>query len=169
MKNTNDDTPIYQAMDQAQNFACRCLADWKLTEWSFRWDYAKCRLGSCCFTRHEITLSIHFVMRNYENTEQIHDTILHELAHALVWEHHRERGHGSLWKSWCLRLGAIPRAVAKGEKLVSAPYRYAIRLKDTGEIVGRYYRRPRIARTLHQLMLKGRPETKGMMELVVLE
>ena len=41
--------------------------------------------------------------------EQIRDTVLHEIAHAIAG---REAGHGLLWKVTARRIGATPRAKA---------------------------------------------------------
>ena len=41
--------------------------------------------------------------------EQIRDTVLHEIAHAIAG---REAGHGPLWKVTARRIGATPRAKA---------------------------------------------------------
>jgi predicted SprT family Zn-dependent metalloprotease len=60
-------------------------------------------MGLCVYSRRTIELSIHFVERNPE--EEIRDTILHEIAHALVGHRH---GHGPVWKKKCLEIGARP-------------------------------------------------------------
>ncbi len=44
-------------------------------------------------------------------TDNCKDTILHEIAHALVGiEHGRNHGHDEIWKAKCVELGAIPEA-----------------------------------------------------------
>ena len=41
------------------------------------------------------------------NEEEIRDTVLHEIAHAIAGP---EAGHGPLWKATARRIGATPRA-----------------------------------------------------------
>ncbi len=41
--------------------------------------------------------------------EQVRDTVLHEIAHAIAGP---EAGHGPLWKATARRIGATPRARA---------------------------------------------------------
>lgn len=60
-------------------------------------------MGLCVYHRRTIELSIHFVERNPE--EEIRDTVLHEIAHALVGHRH---GHGPVWQEKCLEIGARP-------------------------------------------------------------
>lgn len=153
-------------MEEIAAYASSCLAVAGLTDWTFIWDWAKRRLGSCRYMQKQITLSRHFVAHNTDRLDQIHDTVLHEIAHALAWEHHQEKGHGRYWKHFCRQLGANPRASAPAHSVESSPYRYHVRLRDTGEVVGYYYRRPRFARYIKKMMIKGRPETKGMLELI---
>lgn len=155
-------------MAAAESFACEQLELWKLSGsgWTFRWDHARCRLGSCRYDRKQITLSRYFVACNPHLDDQARDTILHEIAHALAWMNSGERGHGRAWKAWCLQVGAMPRASARGEQLASLPPRYLLRHRETGEVFGRYYRRPRFARWMKRMVIRGRPETLGKLELV---
>lgn len=46
---------------------------------------------------------------------------------------------------------------------------YLLRLKTTGEIVGKYHRRPSFAKYLKRMALKGRPDTLGQLELAPYE
>ncbi len=154
--------------EEIERFARNELKRWELVEWSFRWDHARRRLGSCRYKDQLITLSWHFVKLNSDKPAQIIDTILHEIAHALAWVHFREQGHGRRWKEWCLRVGATPRASAKQGEVEAEPYKYILRLKTTGEFVAGYYRKPACSRYLNRLMVRNRPETKGLLELVAI-
>jgi predicted SprT family Zn-dependent metalloprotease len=69
-----------------------------------------------------ITLSRAFVERNAERT--VRDTILHEAAHALAWEHDRVTGHGPAWKQWCAVTGAKPRRCFDEEEVTMPAARY---------------------------------------------
>jgi predicted SprT family Zn-dependent metalloprotease len=75
-----------------------------LHAWSFRFNRCKETMGLCVYHRNTIELSIHFVERD-NPAEEIRDTILHEIAHALVGPRH---GHDKVWKKKCLEIGARP-------------------------------------------------------------
>lgn len=74
-----------------------------LGHWIFEFDRAKRRAGSCKQRKHTITLSSYYVPNNSE--EDIKDTILHEIAHALAGP---RQGHNHVWKSICITIGAKP-------------------------------------------------------------
>lgn len=60
------------------------------------------------------------------------------------------------------------RAFADGHVRVTT-YKYILRLKTTGEVVGKYHRRPSFAKYLKRMALKGRPDTLGQLELAPYE
>ncbi len=68
-------------------------------DWSFRFDHAKRRFGCCNYTKKEISLSKHLTQLN--SKEQVTETLLHEIAHALTPGDH----HGKKWQAKCLELG----------------------------------------------------------------
>jgi predicted SprT family Zn-dependent metalloprotease len=68
----------------------------------FQWDRSKRRFGACYRGKSTISLSLDLTIRNSE--EQVRDTILHEIAHALTPGHH----HDYTWKMACIRIGAKP-------------------------------------------------------------
>jgi len=69
-------------------------------EWSFVFDRSKVRFGKCDYRRQQISLSRHLVELNGE--EEVQDTILHEIAHALA---PRGAGHGPKWRSLAIAIG----------------------------------------------------------------
>ncbi len=113
-----------------------------------------------------ISISVHFVRANPEAPHEIRDTILHEIAHALAWTRHGERTHGARWKQIRREIGAVPCAAAKPDAIRVTTYKYLLRLKTTGEVVGKYHRRPAFAKHLKRMALKGRPDTLGQLELI---
>lgn len=62
-----------------------------------------CLLGRCSYRDRTITLSKNYVDLNIDRL--VEDTILHEIAHALVGSGY---GHGQVWKSKCVELGCRP-------------------------------------------------------------
>lgn len=105
-------------LGDARALAEALMARHGLSGWSFGFDRARRRLGSCQPGRRRITLSA--VLTRLNDAPVIEDTILHEIAHALT----PGDGHGAAWRAACLRLGAKPeRCAADGEvALPPAPY-----------------------------------------------
>ena len=68
--------------------------------WRFQFDNAKRRGGLCRYARKEISLSRGFV--SHVPDEEVLDTLLHEIAHALVGKKHR---HDRVWKAKALAIG----------------------------------------------------------------
>ena len=93
--------------------AIRAMAERMLDEhglsekgWTFRFDNAKKRLGQCQFGPKLITMSRR--MADAVDEEEVRQTMLHEVAHALlpsrdIWGH--VTGHGPLWKSKARSIG----------------------------------------------------------------
>jgi predicted SprT family Zn-dependent metalloprotease len=88
---------------EVPQLAQRLLRLYGLEDWSFAYNRRKVEMGLCHFEARRIELSIYFVERN--GMEAIVDTLLHEIAHALVgWGH----GHDACWKRKCVEIGATP-------------------------------------------------------------
>jgi predicted SprT family Zn-dependent metalloprotease len=68
--------------------------------WRFEFDNAKRRFGCCNYTQKRITLSKHLVVLN--EIKDVKDTILHEIAHALVGRNH---GHNHVWMAKAKEIG----------------------------------------------------------------
>ena len=83
------------------------MAQHGLTEWQFAFNTNKRRAGVCRYPARgrpgRIELSRHYVLRN--PTDEVRDTILHEIAHALVGHGH---GHDEVWRAKCVEVGARP-------------------------------------------------------------
>jgi hypothetical protein len=68
--------------------------------WNFEFDTAKRRFGCCNYTKKRISLSAPLTLLRDE--QFVKNTILHEIAHALVGYKH---GHGKVWKAKAKELG----------------------------------------------------------------
>ena len=109
-------------LDDAKTLAISLLHQHGLTGWTFRFDNARRRFGSCRYGSKLITLSRPLVYLN--DVEQVRDTILHEIAHALA----PGAQHGPRWRAACLKVGAIPKRCYT-EEAVRSPPRAAPRFK----------------------------------------
>lgn len=79
--------------------------------WTFRFDKATSRLGACHFHKKEISLSR--LMVTYGELEDMEQTMLHEIAHALLPP---EAGHYKPWKVLAASIGYT------GERCGRNPY-----------------------------------------------
>lgn len=90
-----------------RDLARRLMDEHGLTDWEFGLNTNVRRAGVCFYPRRggpgRIELSAHFVERNGD--DEVRDTILHEVAHALVGPGH---GHDAVWRAMCVRVGARP-------------------------------------------------------------
>ena len=68
--------------------------------WQFAFDLAPERAGSCRYGKKQITLSVTYCLK--ASKEEIVDTVLHEIAHAIVGRTH---GHDATWKAAAQRIG----------------------------------------------------------------
>jgi predicted SprT family Zn-dependent metalloprotease len=90
---------------EAETLAVELMNEYGLIEegWTFKFDNAKRRFGLCSHRRKVISLSRYLVSLNGE--WDVRDTILHEIAHALVG---RNVHHGPTWQQMAARIGAMP-------------------------------------------------------------
>lgn len=85
--------------------------------WKFAFDNSKRRLGCCKFRIKTITFSKNYVP--LVDLVEYTDTILHEIAHALVGHGH---GHDMVWKRKALEIGCNGKRLYQGEKRVEGKY-----------------------------------------------
>ena len=94
----------------------------QLGQWSFQFDNGTKRAGCCHYTTQVLSLSHEFAKR--APAEEIKDTILHEIAHALVGKEHH---HDDVWRAKALEIGCsgrrchdlqftLPRYIVKCER-----------------------------------------------------
>lgn len=116
-------------LPEAQALALTLMANHNLSDWSFRFDLAKVRFGCCNFTKKELSLSKELVELN--DKAKVYDTILHEIAHALVGPYH---AHDKVWKQKILELGGDPRARYHHTEVVIPKRKYTVRCPHCGQI-----------------------------------
>lgn len=87
-------------LTEARELAAGLMARHGLTGWRLTFDDAKTRAGICRPARKEIGLSRPLI-RLY-SPEQVTETVLHEIAHALAGARH---GHDRVWRAIAVRIG----------------------------------------------------------------
>jgi hypothetical protein len=133
----------------------RELADTLMTEhgltaagWNFGFDNAVSRLGVCMIAKKSITISRH--MTGAAEAEQVRQTILHEIAHALLGTRtvmfsprrnghtlaarpvEKDFGHGPEWKALAASIGYT------GKRTASNPYRHGVTAPVQEPIIARF-------------------------------
>jgi len=94
--------------------------------WRFVWDNRSTkRFGLCRYGRRTISLGRKLALLN---PQEIKDTLLHEIGHALC----PGSGHGREWKLMGAVLGYRPEACKSGSDVVLPPSRYEGYCKDCG-------------------------------------
>jgi predicted SprT family Zn-dependent metalloprotease len=84
-----------------------------LIYWRLCFNRRKRAMGVCKQKVKTIYLSEHYASLN--NEEVLKDTMLHEIAHALVGVFH---GHDIVWKTKCIEIGAVPKRTADIRTLI---------------------------------------------------
>jgi predicted SprT family Zn-dependent metalloprotease len=88
-----------------------CLKNFPgLKDWNLKFDNAKRRLGQCRFKEREIGISKEYAELNDE--PRIKNTLLHEIAHALVGPGH---GHDQIWKARAKEIGCDAKSKCEDE------------------------------------------------------
>lgn len=104
----------YDALTLARDL----LKEFGLPGWDVKLNKNKRQLGVCKESIKRIELSEHYVMMN--PSDKVIDTILHEIAHALVGVAH---GHDAVWKEMCRRIGCNPLSCEKSASMPDGDWR----------------------------------------------
>jgi predicted SprT family Zn-dependent metalloprotease len=91
-------------LTDAYTLGRQLLDEHGLTDWDLRFDRAKTRAGVCRVGRREIGLSA--PLTRLHPVEEVRETLLHEIAHALVGPGH---GHDDVWRRQVVAIGGSPR------------------------------------------------------------
>ena len=92
----HDEKNLCNIVAQAQSL----LRQHGLTQWNFQFDYGTRRAGSCQYEKHLITMSYDYA--RHVSDEDVQDTLLHEIAHALVGKQHN---HDAIWRAKATEIG----------------------------------------------------------------
>ena len=98
--------PFSPRAREVHRLAGELLVAHGLHDWSFAFNRRKRDMGLCLYGPRVIQLSLHFVLLN--DDAAVRDTLLHEIAHALVGPGH---GHDAVWKHKCREVGARPERI----------------------------------------------------------
>lgn len=127
-------TGVEMELTEVRRLGEGLLAEHGLEGWTFGFDNAKRRAGLCSYADRRITVS-RTLMALYP-PEQVRETILHEVAHALAGKEH---GHDAVWRAVARRIGSTgARLVAEDAPRAPAPW---VGRCPAGHTVERY-RRP---------------------------
>lgn len=88
-------------IDEARVLAEGLMRQHHLTRWVLVFDGARARAGVCRFARHEIGLSR--VLTALHGPDLVRETVLHEIAHALVGPQH---AHDAVWQATARAIGS---------------------------------------------------------------
>ena len=94
------ETQATRPLAAAMELATELMQAHGLSGWRIKLDHARRRAGQCDYSAKVISLSRHYV--RYAEEAHIRDTILHEIAHALVGPHH---GHDAVWRQQARQIG----------------------------------------------------------------
>jgi predicted SprT family Zn-dependent metalloprotease len=106
-------------VEDAAKLARELMSRFRLVGWKFRFDRERRAFGTCSYQLKTIRLSLPLVELNPE--DEVRDTILHEIAHALVGPGHN---HDDIWKAKCRQIGARPEATYDAEDVRPVPLKY---------------------------------------------
>lgn len=140
--------------------------------WTFEFMTKKRVFGTCCYKTKTISLSVFYI--KLAEFADIEETIMHEIAHALVGPGH---GHDEHWKAQMRALG-YPNAKATRriehtsiDSYIESGAKWLL-IEPNGKIVREWYRKPadKTFATIKNKFIPGRKEeTLGKLKIVRIE
>jgi predicted SprT family Zn-dependent metalloprotease len=107
-----------ERIESVQKRAMNLLKEHGLKRWIFVFDHSTRRAGQCCFSTK--TISIAFDLAANGSDTDIRDTLLHEIAHALIGKKHN---HGAEWKAKVVEIGG---SAERTHRMEFAPARWNV-------------------------------------------
>ena len=99
--------------------------------WTFAWDSGKRRAGACHYRTRTISASRYILPM--ASDENVRETLLHEIAHALTPGHH----HDSVWRAKLIEIGGTG---ARTHNMETVKGRYDLVCENCGVIGNRHQR-----------------------------
>jgi len=123
-------------LDKAEDLAIHYMEFHGLAGWNFKWSNTKTSYGDCNYNTSTIRLSK--ILSKIVDQAHVLDTILHEIAHALVGPGHH---HNHIWKQKCVEIGAQPNtACHTAISTQDLPPKWVLVFE--GEVMHKWYRKP---------------------------
>lgn len=124
-------------LDKVKVLALNLMLEYKLPKkcWTFEFTRSKRTFGWCDSTNKIISLSKHLSLLNDE--PQIRNTILHEIAHALVGAKH---GHNHYWLRVAQSIGCDGQRCYSNDEVVTPPRKFKGTCPECGYTVRKHKR-----------------------------
>ncbi len=87
-------------LEAIKRLAKKLMAQHNLSGWDFQFDNGSKRAGCCNYRKKLISLAYEYA--RYASVKDIKNTLLHEIAHALVGSEHN---HDAIWKAKAIEIG----------------------------------------------------------------
>jgi predicted SprT family Zn-dependent metalloprotease len=136
--NISNENKLNYVKEQTEN----ALKFYGLKNWNVGFDTAKTRLGRCSYTKKLISLSEFYVVNN--SFDDIQNTILHEIAHALSFLVFKERGHGHIWKSLAIQIGCSGERCRKADEINLPTAKYVYKCPNCDYKINKYRKTTKI-------------------------
>jgi hypothetical protein len=143
----------------AETMAKDLMGFYGLGDWNFTFDNAVRRLGLTRFSTKTISLSAPCTTVAV-NPAQVLNTILHEIAHALVGVTH---GHDDTWRLQAISIGCDGQRCTEADPI---PGKYAIKCLACNTSIGNYMRRPKADKLAFKWHSKCGRSAKGQLQVV---
>lgn len=105
-------------IEEIDALATGFLLQFELSDWTFCFDHGTRRAGCCNYRDKKISIASDLARNASE--EDIRDTLLHEIAHALVGKKHN---HDPIWQAKAKEIGS---SGERTHRLVFSPPRYHV-------------------------------------------
>lgn len=102
VKNQTIISPTDSYSAEIEQIANELISKYLSSSWEFQWKRMTNSYGKCFYSTKKIALGYDLNILGNREKKMIVNTILHEIAHALVGSGH---GHDSVWRNMAIKLG----------------------------------------------------------------